>query len=421
MKEKTMKVFIHAKYLCDRRKLDANKIHKYLTLNDYKIIKNPKKADIIILVTCGADNTVADVYFGIIEEYKKYKAELIVAGCISETDHERFQKSYDGEYICTKEIEKIDDYFPRRKINFSQLEDFNRPLVHIDLSKIRDTFRELFTMSSFTRKNYVKFFNYILKNLFGNNYILLGNLMNLPLDDYCVIRISWGCLNNCSYCSIKNAVGKFHSKPIEDCIKEFKGMVKKGYTNFYLTADDTGAYGIDIEKTFPNLLNKLIKIEGNYKIGIYALNPIWLVKYIDELETIIESKKIIGIHIPIQSGCNHILKLMNRYSDVEKIKEAFIRLKKANPNIDLYTHIIVGFPSETEGEFQQTLSFIKDLKLSGGSFIRMSIKKGTPVEGIEPKIPKDEINKRKTHGKKYVKRLGYSVFENGGYFGRKNK
>jgi tRNA-2-methylthio-N6-dimethylallyladenosine synthase len=100
---------------------------------------------------------------------------------------------------------------------------------------------------------------------------------------------------------------------------------------------------------------------------------------------------------------------MNRYHDAEKIKEALLRLKTAFPNLSLHTHIIVGFPTETDKEFKQTLSFIKDSNISAGQLNIFSRKSGAEAENIEPKISQDEIYKRLRYGKEFFKNLEYGV------------
>ena len=159
------------------------------------------------------------------------------------------------------------------------------------------------------------------------------------------------------------------------------------------------------------MLDKITSIDGEYKINIYALNPSWVVKYIDELEEIVKKGKIKAICIPIQSGNNRILKHMNRYSDVKKIKSAFIRLRKAYPDLSIATHCIVGFPSETAREFKETLDFIKATYLDLGQIISMSIRADTEAENIEPKVSREEIFERLSSAQKYLRNSGYKTFK----------
>ncbi len=417
---KPKKIFICANNVCERRKLDIRRIATYFTKNGYQIITNSRKADIIILSTCGADDILAKYHLDNINRFKKYRADLIVAGCIPDTDKEKFEKIYDGKFITTKNLEKIDTYFPDNKIKFNEIEDCNQPWITIDESKINGVFKKLFMSSVITKKLYVEFLDYLLKKFINEDHLLLDNLLDLPFDDFYTIRISEGCLGNCSYCAIKRALSKFRSKPFNQCITEFKKGLDAGFSNFFITAEDTGAYGKDIGKTIVDLLDELTKIKGKYSIRILEINPVWLIQHIDSFEGIIKRGKIKAINVPIQSGSNRLLKLMHRYSNSEKIQDVLLRLKKAHPDLTLGTHIIVGFPTETEEEFKETLQLIKKTKINIGLLIPMSIKQDTVAENIEPKITQNEISRRLKYGKKYLNQLGYKTFSKGSIiFGRK--
>jgi len=275
------------------------------------------------------------------------------------------------------------------------------------------------------KKVYLGFFHQIFKHILGENHLILHFIYatNLPIGDLYIIRISTGCLKNCSYCAIKRAVGDFKSKPINICLNEFKNGLDKGYSNFYLTAEDTGGYGLDINSNFPDLLDKITNVNGEYKINIYALNPSWVVRYIDELEEIVKKGKIKAICIPFQSGNKRILQNMNRYSDVKKIKSAFIRIKNTYPDIILATHCIVGFPSETDQEFKETIDFIKETELDLGVILPMSVREDITAEKIEPKVSRGEISKRVKSAQKYLRNSGYKTFKikGGLYFRKKNE
>ena len=391
---RSKKIFIYANNVCERRKLDIRRIATYFTKNGYQIITNPRKADIIILSTCGANDFLTKYHLGNIHRFKKYRADLIVTGCIPDTDKGKFEKIYDGKFITTKKLEKIDTYFPDNKIKFNEIEDCNQPWITIDESKINDVFKKLFMNSAISKKLYFGFLDYLLKKFINEGHLLLDNLLDLPYDDFYTIRISEGCLGNCSYCGIKRALGRFQSKPFDQCITEFKKGLDAGFSNFFITAEDTGAYGKDIGKTFVDLLDGLTKIKGKYSIGILEINPVWLIQQIDSFEEIIKRGKIKAINVPIQSGSNRILKLMHRYSNSEKIQDVLLRLKKAHPDLTLGTHIIVGFPTETEEEFKESLQLIKKTGINIKMLVPMSIKQDTVAENIEPKITRNEISRR---------------------------
>jgi tRNA A37 methylthiotransferase MiaB len=255
--------------------------------------------------------------------------------------------------------------------------------------------------------------NHVIKNLIGEHSFFYNVLIDNPIYR---IRISWGCNSNCSYCGIKKAIGSHKSKPLDHCIQEFKNGLNKGYQHFALNADDVGAYGRDIGSSFPELLDKMTAISGLYRISIANLSPRWLIRYNEDLQKIIKRQKIIRLGVPIQSGSNRILKLMNRFHDTGKILQALLQLKDIFPKLSLHTHIIIGFPTETEEDFYETLSFIKTSNYSAGQVIPYSCKTGSEAEQLEPKITKAMIAKRMKKAKRYFKKEGYNIiYPPGGY------
>jgi MiaB/RimO family radical SAM methylthiotransferase len=381
---------------CERRLLDTKRFSEYLIKNNYSITNKPENADLIILVSCSfIDRLTNEALNKIITFQKQCDAELIVAGCLPAIDKEKLDHIFTGKTVITSylngDMNKIDILFPENKIKFRDMQDANTYELNYE------------EKTKFLIGGYHKIKRYACKNLFGRHSLFYSPLYEKSF----YIRISWGCLGNCSYCGIKKAVVPFESKPIEQCIKEFEKGLQEGYETFILSGDDTGAYGSDVNSTFPALLDNMTKLTGEYNITIRDLNPFWLVKYIEDLEEIFKRNKITYLDVPIQSGASRILKLMNRYSNIELMKDAFIRLKRISPNAVINTHYIVGFPSETEEEFKQTLSFIKEVSFDNIIVIPFSLKTGTKAERIEPKITDEEISKRVDYAKYYFKKTGY--------------
>ena len=395
------KIFVYS-YACELRLLDGMKIYRYLSKNKHKLVKSPRDADIILFVTCAVHNQTAENVINKIKEFQKYDAELIVAGCLPEIEKEKLAEIFDGRTISTKNIDQIDNLFPENKIKFDNINDENV----INYSKVMVEYGI-----------YSKFMNYLLKRFFYK-YDDDSFLYNFSKKDpLYYIKASWGCNGNCSYCAIKKAIGPLKSKPIDECVKELKKGLNKGYTNFILAADDIGAYGLGIGSNLPNLLIELTEIPEDYKISIREIGPGWVVKYINELEDIVKKHKIANMGITLQSYSSRILKRMNRYSDVDRIKDAFLRLKKSDSNLNFNTHIIIGFPTETEEEFKQTLYLIKEIDFDSGLVFPFSCKDGTEAEEIEPKISLEEIDKRLIYAKKFLKNSGYKVYNsNQNYF-----
>ena len=181
-----------------------------------------------------------------------------------------------------------------------------------------------------------------------------------------LVKIEDGCENYCTYCIIPYVRGKVRSKRPEDVIKEVKQLVKNGYREIVLTGIHTGHYGADLENyDFSDLLFELDKIEGLERIRISSIEIVELNdKFIKVLES---SKKIVDhIHIPLQAGSNHVLKLMNRRYDKEYYYERIGKIRNVRPSIAITTDVIVGFPGETNDDFNETISFVRKINFAGG-------------------------------------------------------
>lgn len=402
------KIFITSSIsTCERRDLDAKKISEYFIKNGYKIIDKPKNADLIIFVSCAVSKEVAEITFKEIQDLKKYKAELVIAGCLPVVYKDRLDEVFDGKSIGTKDLDKIDEIFPENKIKFYTIKDANTFLPDLNSGILIRTFniiiQKIFLLNTISKR--IK--SHIINNLFDEGSPIYLDVTGF--GSYFSIRISWGCPGNCSYCVIKKSSGPFHSKPIDECLEELKKGLNKGYNKISITAIDIGAYGIDINSTFPELLDKMTQIPGEYEIAIRSFNPVWAAKYVDDLADILKRKKIKRMDIHIESGSQRVLKLMNRYSNIKTIKETILKLKNACPDLILDTHLMVGFPTETFEEFKETLSFVKDMDLYGGYIHRFSCGINTAAEKIEPKVSDKEIIKRLKFAKKELKKAGYHV------------
>lgn len=409
MKKTSKTIFIDAKHVCDRGKLDAQRLAIYFQRNGYEIIQNPKKADLIIFNSCGYNNTKAQKSFQGIEKYKKYKGELIVLGGLPDTDKEKFQKVFTGKTASHKHLSTIDKFFPDHAVKLNEIDDCNIPFLTLDSSSLSSFIKRVSIKFSITKKMYVSLWKWYLQHKYGQHFLMIGNPWDLPIDDIFYLRIAWGCSNKCSYCAIRKSVGELRSKPFDKCIQEFQSGLDQGFTKFHVIAVDPGSYGIDINQKYSTLLDTLTSFDGEYTIGLECVNPIWLVKYTNEMTDIIKRRKINVMSIPIQSANSRVLGLMNRFTDVNKTRDALKQLKKAYPAITLYTNCIVGFPTETMEEFQDTLNFLFDTDMDMGVLNPLSIKPGTKVETINPKVPQEEITRRIAHGIDFLQKYGYKT------------
>lgn len=404
---KSKKIFIYSR-ACERRNLDAQKLSKYFSENSYEIINDPKQADYIIFFTCGVVNNIADKCLKKINKFKKYNAELIVAGCLPKIAPEKLNSIFRGKTINTDNLNEVDIIFKDNPIKLLDISDEHSEWNNYNPFGISKEpigfFKDVFKKSGLI-KRFVSFQQHALKNIFGGVFPF-NRLYSYYTSKY-HITISRGCIHNCSYCSIRKAIGSLKSKPLEKCIKEFKKGLNEGYSHFVLEADDIGIYGLDIKSNLPELLDKLTKIEGNYTIALRNTHPFWIIKYAGELETILRRKKIKNILVSVQSGNNRILKLMRRHYKTGELINTILKLRKADHNLKIEVELIAGFPSETRKEFEETLDLIKKMRFNNGAIYSFSPIDGTDAMNIEPKISKRETRKRMKIALKYLKKIGY--------------
>lgn len=406
------KVFVIARG-CTKRLLDAKRISTYVSRNGYEIVFSPKEADIIIFIGCAVSTEISRNSLDTVKHLQSYKKELIVGGCLPGISKKELEKIHHGTTFVTRELtenpEKIDELFPDFKHKFSET-----PYANSIPSFFSDRINFLGELIQMVRniKPLEKISVFLIENILGK-IIFKNSLQYLALPrkkPLFHLRISWGCYGNCAYCGIKNAIGPHISKPIEQCIQEFKRGLSEGYSTFVLESDDTGRYGADIKSSLSHLLKEILRIPGEYKIIIGNISPEWLVRYFKENNNFLENnKKLISIDFSIQSGSSRVLKLMNRYSDVAKIKKALIQLKETSPDIKVYIQGMIGFPTETYRDLLETLNLIKEIDAEGGNLCRFSCISGTEAEKIEPKISFEEKSGRLEDTRKFLKKSGYKV------------
>tara|TARA_Y100000310_G_C20689313_1_gene821164 strand:+ start:188 stop:1210 length:1023 start_codon:yes stop_codon:yes gene_type:complete len=181
--------------------------------------------------------------------------------------------------------------------------------------------------------------------------------------DIAIIQISQGCLNACTFCATKLSRGVLRSYRIGDIKRQLSDAINKGATKIYLTSQDNGCYGFDIKSSLPELLNELVTVKGDFTIRVGMMNPWHLRKIKSELVKSYKNPKIQKfLHIPVQSGSESVLENMKRIHTVEEFKDIVKTFRQQIPNIDIATDIIVGFPTESEEDFQQTISLLQETK-----------------------------------------------------------
>lgn len=248
--------------------------------------------------------------------------------------------------------------------------------------------------------------SYIQKYFDKNERIIgVSDIQKVPFEEMKVnnfdktrafVKIQDGCNNYCSYCIIPYLRGDVRSKKSDDVINEVKSLIESGHKEIVLTGIHTGHYGSDINESFAGLLKKLVKIDGLLRLRISSVE---ITELNDEFLDVLKNSQVLvdHIHIPLQSGSNTVLKRMNRKYDKDYFINKIDTIRSIRPNISITTDLIVGFPGETEDEFNETIDTINKIKFSKIHVFPYSRRKGTPADlmdnQIDEKVKKERVSK----------------------------
>lgn len=211
-----------------------------------------------------------------------------------------------------------------------------------------------------------------------------------------IVPIASGCDDFCTYCSVKLIKGNIFSYPEEYIVKEVEKNIIHGCKEIWLTSQDNGAYMLDKGgRRLAKLLDKIMKIEGNFKVRLGMLNPRHIPEMIDDLIQIFQDNKMFKfLHIPVEAGNNEVLGKMNRKYHVFQFKEIVEKFKKYVKDITIATDIIVGFPSETETQFHDTLELIQEIKPDVLNIARFSPRPNTMAAKMKDQVPGEKKKER---------------------------
>ncbi len=328
-----------------------------LKKNNYEIKDFEDICDVYIINTCTVTNQ-SDIKSRkmIRHAIKRNSSACVVAmGCFIEGHQEFVEDGVDiylGNKDKSKIVELLDEYFSKKK-----------------------TIRQISSEE---------------KTIFEDMYItkFVGRTRAF-------VKIQDGCENFCSYCIIPFVRGKCRSKDFNTVIKESTALVSNGYKEIVLTGIHTGNYGVDIHSSFAELLQEVVKIKGLERLRISSIE---VTELTEEVLDILKTSPIIvdHLHIPLQAGSNHVLKVMNRKYDLKYFKEKIEQIRKIRPHIAITTDIIVGHPGESEEDFEETIRTAHEIGFSKIHVFPYSLRNNTKaaqMEQIDGNIKKERARK----------------------------
>ncbi len=342
-------------YGCQMNLHESEKIAGIFTSMGYEACLEQSQADVIVFNTCcireNAENT-AEGNIGALKQLKKTKKDLIIAvgGCMTQ------QKGY---------AEKLHAKFPFIDIIFGthNLEDFKSLL----LKKLAQ------------KKSVISVWE-------KEGEIVEGTPKTRTSYPNAWVNIMYGCNNFCTYCIVPYVRGRERSRKLDDIYRECAELIKDGYKEITLLGQNVNSYGKDCgEYDFADLIAKISSIDGKFRLRFMTNHPKDLSEKL--VKTIAENSKICkSIHLPIQSGSNHILKLMNRKYTREDYLDKIELLRKYIPNISITTDIMVAFPQETEADYLDTVDIVNRVKYAGAFTFVYSKRDGTPAAKMDGQI-----------------------------------
>lgn len=358
------KIWIEA-YGCSSSIADSEMIAGMLKSNGYDVAADEGESDMNLIVTCSVKDATEHKMLHRISTLSNRRKPIIVAGCLPKADPDivKFTNpmaSLLGPHSIANTVETVKSAFLGKKI--VMLEDSIHDKVNIPRIRRNPTVS--------------------------------------------IVEIASGCMSQCTFCQTKIAKGYLRSYRIGDICRQIQNDVIDGCKEIWLTSTDNGCYGNDSGSNLVMLLRAITKIEGSYKIRVGMMNPMYIPNMIDDLlEVFLENDKIFKfLHIPIQSGSERILRRMKRGHTVKTFTDVVKIFREAIPEITIATDIIVGFPSETENDFQDTVSVIQRTEPDIVNSSKYSARPRTESAKFE-KINSDVVKRRTAQIHSIIKQI----------------
>jgi MiaB-like tRNA modifying enzyme len=328
------KIFVEA-YGCSASFSDSEMISGLILNGGHTLVDNSSESDLNIVVTCSVKDATANK---MIHRIKSLKTKpLIVAGCLPKAEKltvEKFSENASmlGPNSLGKTLQVIDSTLKGTKL--IALED-------TDLSKV------------------------------GLPKVRLNPVVG-------IVEIASGCMRECTFCQTKLSKGDLTSYRIGDIVRQIETEINDGCKEIWLTSTDNGCYGFDINTDLPSLIDTVVEIPQDFKVRVGMMNPMYMARIRENLIKSFENDKVYKfLHIPVQSGSNTVLNDMKRGHTVETFRDVVKKARDRFPEFTISTDVIVGFPSETQEDFEKTVNLLKETRPDVVNLSKYSARPGT--------------------------------------------
>lgn len=350
------KVWIEA-YGCSASMADSEMIGGILKEAGYEIATKRSESALNLIVTCSVKDTTEHKMMSRIRTMVKSGKPLVVAGCLPKADKAKIESaSSSASLIGPNSIDKAPDAVRSAlsgdrlvALKDSQLDKVNIPRVRLN-----------------------------------------------PVIS--IVEIANGCMSECTFCQTKIAKGWLRSYRIGDIVRQIKSDIKSGCKEVWLSSTDNGCYGRDIDSNLVDLLQACCSIEGNFKIRVGMMNPMYLPAILDRMVRLFcENDKLFKfLHIPVQSGSNRVLRKMKRGHTSKTFIDIVQAFRDRIPEMTISTDIIVGFPSETEDDFKQTIDLLERSEPDTVNISRYAARPKTEASGWKEMKVSSQVSKERS-------------------------
>ena len=360
------KTYYLESYGCSASFADSEMIAGMLSAEMIKPVVEVEEADVIIIITCTVKTSTSHRMIHRIRKLSEAEKPIVVAGCMPKTERNIIESinpnaSLLGPASLEKIIETVDKTI--RGIRCVNIQNLPKPKL------------------------------------------LLPRIRRNPIIG--IIEISSGCRGNCNFCQVKIAKGELISYDNEKIVTEVKQAITDGCREIWLTSQDNGCYGKDIGTNLPELLRRILRIENDFRIRLGMMNPHYAEEMKNEFADLFKDERIFKfLHLPVQSGSGTILQKMNRPNMSTNYIFLTNFLREKIPSLTLSTDIIVGFPSESDEEFQQTVELIRRSRPDIVHISKFKSRPGTKAEKMKELDPRT-INERSKLIHKVVKEIAF--------------
>jgi threonylcarbamoyladenosine tRNA methylthiotransferase CDKAL1 len=350
------KVFVEG-HGCSASFADTEIISGMINNRGYELVSNEKDADVAVLVTCTVKTVTEQRMLSRIRELSDGgRKKLVVAGCLPKADPDKILKiRSDFSLVGPNNLKSIVPAIESSLAGHQLISLEPSRLVKPGLPRAR------------------------LNSTIG------------------IVEISSGCLSSCTFCQVKLVKGTVFSYPEKEIVEEANTLVNQGAREIWLTSTDNAAYGRDSKSNLPSLVRNVSQIKGNFKIRLGMMNPLLTDRVMDDLLDCLKLDKVFKfVHLPVQSGSNRILKVMQRGYSVSDFELMVERVRKEIPGITLSTDMIVGFPSESDSEFEESMDLLRRVKPDVLNLSRFGARGGTKAAIMEDQTTSEVAKKRST-------------------------